>query len=122
MSGPPKRQRIAGNAEKNAEMPEELRGMEKWPTNQYVVNVRNSTPEVYVGRRNPRFAPEDCSNYKWGNPFKGEGSLLKYYHYIYKEEILCREAKQELKGKTLGCWCYPKPCHAMVLAKIANQE
>jgi hypothetical protein len=25
-----------------------------------------------------------------------------------------------LSGKTLGCWCSPKPCHGDVLAKAAD--
>jgi hypothetical protein len=26
----------------------------------------------------------------------------------------------ELRGKTLACWCTPKPCHADVLSRLAN--
>ena len=26
-----------------------------------------------------------------------------------------------LKGKVLGCWCKPGPCHGDVLARIANE-
>lgn len=28
---------------------------------------------------------------------------------------------RELKGKDLVCWCAPKPCHADILLKLANE-
>ena len=30
------------------------------------------------------------------------------------------EIVRELRGRVLGCWCAPKPCHGDVLAAIAN--
>ncbi len=27
----------------------------------------------------------------------------------------------ELKGRTLGCWCSPKPCHGDVLVKLVEE-
>lgn len=35
---------------------------------------------------------------------------------------LADEARVELKGKDLVCYCAPKPCHADVLLRIANEE
>lgn len=36
---------------------------------------------------------------------------------------VCEEARRELRGKNLGCWCRPgEPCHADVLLAIANSE
>ena len=32
------------------------------------------------------------------------------------------EARKELKGKILGCWCSPYACHGEVLAEIANSD
>jgi hypothetical protein len=29
-------------------------------------------------------------------------------------------ALPELRGKKLGCWCKPGPCHGDVLAELAN--
>ena len=69
---------------------------------------------VYVGRPS-----------KWGNPFivgrdgNREQVVEKFrQHFIdlfWREQI-----QEELKGKDLVCWCAPKPCHADVLLKIAN--
>ncbi len=32
-----------------------------------------------------------------------------------------RASIKALHGKTLACWCAPKPCHGDVLAKIAAE-
>ena len=41
--------------------------------------------------------------------------------FAAKPELIAR-AKVELRGKTLGCWCAPKPCHGDVLLEIANER
>lgn len=33
-----------------------------------------------------------------------------------------RKIHTELKGKILGCWCAPLPCHGDTLAELANGE
>lgn len=69
---------------------------------------------IYVGRPG-----------KWGNPFEigKHGTraevIAKYEKYLQNRPDLL-EALPELKGKLLGCWCAPKPCHADVLARLAN--
>jgi hypothetical protein len=71
---------------------------------------------VYVGRPG-----------KWGNPFHlgkdGDRAevLRKYEAWLtaYPEQI--EAVKRELRGKTLGCWCHPRPCHGHILARIANE-
>ena len=47
------------------------------------------------------------------------------FHYVYKkykEYILSNENLMsklyELKGKILGCWCHPTPCHGDILIKL----
>ena len=37
-----------------------------------------------------------------------------------RPELLAR--LQELKGKVLGCWCYPLRCHGDYLAGLANGD
>lgn len=80
----------------------------------------SKTPEgsVYVGRPT-----------KWGNPFPIRGlhtreeAIEKYRAWIMADEQaeLRAQAKAELKGKDLVCWCAPKPCHADILMEIANE-
>lgn len=83
-----------------------------------VYNMKNDTPPddaVYVGRPS-----------KWGNPFivgrHGNRTevIAMYETYMNEHPELCRDAMNELHGKSLVCWCAPKPCHADVLIRIAN--
>ena len=76
---------------------------------------------------------------KWGNPFVvgKPGGLYaakvmdrRHAYHLYKSiasEIpdLVRDARAELRGKNLACWCpnddpYEDCCHAAVLLEIAN--
>ena len=72
---------------------------------------------VYVGRPT-----------KWGNPFimSKEADrthvVEQYKAWIQSQPELQRQAIRELRGRHLVCWCAPKPCHADVLLKIANEE
>jgi hypothetical protein len=80
-----------------------------------VLNKHNGSAGVYIGRPS-----------KWGNPFEvgKDGTraevLEKYRAYIFENEALMQQAKQELKGKNLTCWCAPLPCHGDILMEIAN--
>lgn len=79
-----------------------------------VVNCRNSDYDVYVGR--PTY---------WGNPFEiGVHGTRKQVIEKYRQYVTSQPAMMEqiptLRGKRLGCWCAPKPCHADVLAELAN--
>lgn len=86
-----------------------------------IVNLRDNPtkPYVRVDRRS-----------KWGNPFvigkdgNREEVIVKYRawleHQISNGDI-SEEELMELDGKTLACWCVPKPCHANVLASVVAQ-
>eukprot|EP01107_Rhizomastix_libera_P011421 TRINITY_DN28877_c0_g1_i1.p1 TRINITY_DN28877_c0_g1~~TRINITY_DN28877_c0_g1_i1.p1 ORF type:complete len:166 (-),score=42.77 TRINITY_DN28877_c0_g1_i1:25-522(-) len=73
---------------------------------------------VYVGRPS-----------KFGNPFKLDDVnddkkravvIEQYAEYLASRPDLVQAAISELKGKHLACWCAPKPCHADVLIRVAN--
>lgn len=73
---------------------------------------------VYVGRPS-----------KWGNPYVADASRTReqavQLYEMYLDQLnpeLADEARVELKGKDLVCYCAPKPCHADVLLRIANEE
>jgi hypothetical protein len=83
---------------------------------------------VYVGRAGVVFIdgqrfPKNASPF--ANPFKviekdcdRETAIDKYKTYIQDKLKKSPELKDLLlsyKGKTLGCWCHPEPCHADVL-------
>lgn len=75
---------------------------------------------------------------KWGNPFKlasyyeGLNTEEKMFHrrevirqyrkYLWSHPELIADAKIELKGRNLVCYCAPLPCHADVLLEVANHE
>jgi hypothetical protein len=46
--------------------------------------------------------------------------ITKYRAYIQNHPELLAQV-HELKGKVLGCWCNPKPCHGDVLAELAER-
>lgn len=71
---------------------------------------------IYVGRPS-----------KWGNPIRVSKSVpqalavRKYYEYLNRHPELKEQAKMELRGRDLACWCkLGTPCHAEVLLEIAN--
>ena len=95
-----------------------------------VVNIRQCPdfdPEendVYIGRENNSWR---MSESPWHNPYKfpddgtREEVIEKYRQYILsKPDLLAR--LPELKGKRLGCWCKPKPCHGDVLIKLLEES
>ena len=68
---------------------------------------------------------------KWGSPFVEkpgctiEQAVAKYRHwltgYTHGRRLL-KEAKIELRGRNLACWCKPgTPCHADILLKLVNE-
>lgn len=64
---------------------------------------------------------------KWGNPFKigtdGTRSevIEKYRNWLMTQPHLIADL-EELRGKRLGCWCHPKPCHGDVLVELLQQS
>ncbi len=76
-----------------------------------VVHCKKEKYDIYIGR--PGF---------WGNPFtqsKKEEAIEKHKEWI-KEQPRRIIRLPELKGKVLGCWCKPKPCHGDTLAEMAD--
>jgi hypothetical protein len=61
----------------------------------------------------------------WGNPFHiGVDGTRRAVIAKYRVMVLSRPDMlarlPELRGRVLGCWCKPKPCHADVLAELAD--
>ena len=61
----------------------------------------------------------------WGNPYSvddyGREKAVKLYcHWIQSHPVLVEQAKRQLAGKDLVCFCAPKLCHGDVLMAIAN--
>jgi len=97
---------------------ESLYSQEKY--SHLVVHNKRSNYDVYIG--NPS---------KWGTPFKiGPDGNRKECVQKYREWLtttsegqqILEEAKKELPGKVLACWCAPLPCHGHVLAELVNSN
>lgn len=83
-----------------------------------VVNIRSEAYDVYIGR-----AGRGQDGY-FGNPIvlrpgATRGSTLEGYKvYFYnrlKSDPEFKRRIHELKGKTLGCFCKPYPCHGDII-------
>jgi hypothetical protein len=88
-----------------------------------VVHCRRDRYDVYVGRPsiygNPYSHKENTrAQFKVATR---EEAIEKYETWIRGKPSLLRLVKQELRGKVLGCWCVPDPCHGHVLARIAEE-
>lgn len=87
------------------------------PQNKFVVHCKKDKFDIYIGRPS-----------KYGNPYEigKDGNrtevIQKYKEWIYNNPKLLDEIRKDLKGKILGCWCAPLPCHGDILSEIANQE
>ena len=49
-----------------------------------------------------------------------QAAVEAYARYIVTRPDLMA-ALSELRGKRLGCWCKPKPCHGDVLSALADR-
>lgn len=83
-----------------------------------VVHCKRAPYDVYIGRPGP-----------WGNPIhltkeEYRPLVLERYRQWLESDVpnaqWVRDHIEELRGKTLGCWCAPKLCHGDVLAELAN--
>lgn len=82
-----------------------------------VVHCKRERYDVYIGRPS-----------EWGNPFEigrdgtREAVIAKYRAHLWGEiedGLITLNELAFLHGKTLGCWCSPKPCHGDVLLAAA---
>lgn len=81
-----------------------------------VVHCKKEPYDVYIGRPS-----------KWGNPYivgrdgTREEVIFRYKLFLMERPGLLRDVS-DLRGKTLGCYCSPFPCHGDVLAEMADRN
>jgi hypothetical protein len=90
-----------------------------------VVHCQKEPYDVYIGR------PSD-----WGNPFthikdkstraefivrNREEAISKYREWVISQPEMMKRL-EDLRGKTLGCWCKPKSCHGDVIIELLNSR
>jgi hypothetical protein len=83
---------------------------------------------VYIGRPG-----------EWGNPYSHLGGVSPKWRCKSREEAVSKyrawlmarmqkkpdliwRMRDELQGKTLGCWCKPLACHGDVIVEILESE
>ena len=88
-----------------------------------IVHCQRARYDVYIGRGRGSV---------WGNPFSfkpgttaasvvatREAAIDAYRAWLLGHPALLAQVKT-LRGKVLGCWCHPLPCHGDVLAELAD--
>lgn len=84
---------------------------------------------VYVGRRmaGVRAGGWDLSAHPLNNPYSAkalgsnEAAVAAYCRHLLQEPGLLARVPL-LQGSVLACWCAPDPCHADVLARLAEAD
>ena len=88
-----------------------------------LVHCKKEKYDIYIGRPslfgNP-FSHKDntMAEYKVSSV---EEAIQKYEEWIQAQPELL-DSLDELDGKVLGCWCFPKPCHGDVLIKLLKER
>ena len=84
-----------------------------------VVNIKKDDFDVYIGR--------PCM---LGNPYKigKDGTrdeviakYRKYFNFMLGTSSLFREELENIRGKRLGCYCKPLPCHGDVILEYLEK-
>src|SRR5574342_1069091 len=91
-----------------------------------VVNIYKEQYDVYIGRKG-----NGQTGY-FGNPFrlvnpknsversKVLENYMKYFNVRINNDIEFTNKILDLRGKILGCFCKPKPCHGDVIVSWIN--
>lgn len=79
--------------------------------------------DVYIGRA-CNTGGWNLKQSKWCNPFPvkqyQDKAIPMFEEYIRKSPLI--DEVEELRGKVMGCFCKPKPCHGDILIKILNER
>lgn len=97
-----------------------------------VVNLRYSDYDVYIGRKGKGkdgyFGnPHDCDRVcrRCGKYHDRAESIELFKEYFYariKTEPEFKRRVLALRGKRLGCFCAPLPCHGQVIAAFVDGQ
>lgn len=86
------------------------------------VNVKHEKCDAYMGREMPGYAASTFRNiFKVGRDGSKSEVLDKYRKHLITLLESNPAAKQEfeqLRGKTLGCWCKPNRCHVDIIVEL----
>jgi len=89
-----------------------------------LVNQHSDKALVQWAKENDFYIKID-RNSIWGNPFilTEDGTrqeIIEKYKWYYNLKPSLQNKIEDLRGKVLGCWCYPEDCHGNVLLNILD--
>lgn len=89
-----------------------------------IANLRCDHALIQWAKDNDLFVRIDRTT-EWGNPFilpiDGERQeIIENYQWYLEHKPSLLGKLDTLKGKVLGCWCYPEMCHGEVLSEYAD--
>lgn len=80
---------------------------------------------IYIGRE-MEFYVKGAKGSKWRNPYSvkkyGRDECLQRYRQNIKNSPELLHSLEELRGKTLACWCAPLPCHGDILIELLDKS
>lgn len=92
-----------------------------------VANMHSGKDEYLLrwARSTDRFVRIDRQS-DWGNPFEipGDGdrdAVCESYEIFFPRKFSLHNRLDELRGKVLGCWCYPMRCHGDYLIQKSEE-
>lgn len=88
-----------------------------------VINLRD-TAAVTAAQKDGTFVRIDRTT-RWGNPFRmtteaDRATVIAQYRVWIATESDLLDALPTLRGKSLACWCAPRPCHGDVLVALVE--
>ena len=91
-----------------------------------VLNINNNFQAMKWAKDNNRFQQIDRWS-DWGNPFiiSGDGdrdTVCESFKIYFNLKLELKSKVKQLKGKALGCHCYPLRCHGEHLKRLADGE
>ena len=93
-----------------------------------VANMHQSSDRalLYWAKSTNRFTRIDRSS-DWGNPYEmpddgDRDTVCDSYEIFFPRKFSLHDRIDELRGKVLGCWCYPQKCHGDYFAAKLQAE
>lgn len=89
-------------------------------------NMKTDLSLIEWAKKQGIFARVDRAT-EWGNPFHlpddgDRATVLENYRWYLQRKPSLLAKLHLLKGRVLGCWCHPEPCHAGILEEYANDN
>jgi hypothetical protein len=93
-----------------------------------VVNMHQDSDRALLhwAKSTNRFTRIDRSS-DWGNPFEmsadgDRDTVCDSYEIFFPRKFSLHNRLDELRGKVLGCWCYPQRCHGDYLVNKVQPD